>query len=560
MAQAAWPSRIERDFKFFGRSLARPGDMAFTVSANCTQLVWLTRTMAVNISDDLAQTAQRDPDGIALIEPRTGRQVTWAQFDHWADRVAQTLLGRGILAGQRVALVMANGIDLAVAYYGVLRGGLIAVPINPRSTPREISRMVQACSPKIVVADSTSITQVREAETAQGLIVVHRAAAQEGELRFADLLEKASEGRPLAPPDPERSAVVLFTSGATGLPRGVMLSHRALSANLDQLLKIDNPPISLPSDVVLGLLPMFHIYGLNCVLSLSVRVGATVVLVEEFNPAELLAQVKEYQLTYLPVAPPIISAWVGLDALAESLASVRIIVSGASALDPELAQAFAEISGHHVEQGYGLTETSPVLTTTIGDGRAAGTNPISGSVGRPLVGVELELRDLMGQPAVAGDPAQIWVRGPNLFSGYWPDGADGPNDDGWWATGDVGLVDEAGNLSLVDRIRETINISGFNVYPSEIEEALADAPEIENVAVIGIPDERTGEAAVAFVVPSDPQAGEDQVAGAVRDLAMRRLARFKVPSTILVVAALPHSPTGKVAKGRLRALARTSLS
>lgn len=515
--------------------------------------------MAVNVSDDLARTAQIDPEGIALVEPRSGREVTWAEFDQWADRVAQTLLGRGVLAGQRVALVMANGIDLAVAYYGVLRGGLVAVPINPRATPREITRMVEACGPRIVVGDAQSIAQVRQADTGDSMIVVHRAAPLDGEVRFSDLLDRAAEAAPVAPPDPERLAVILFTSGATGLPRGVMLTHRALSANLDQLLRIESPPILVRDDVVLGLLPMFHVYGLNCVLSLSVRVGARVVLVEEFNAAELLGQLRELAITYLPIAPPVISAWAGLDGLRDALRDVRLIVSGASALDPEVAEAFRSLSGHPVEQGYGLTETSPVLTTTLGDGREPGQLPPPGSVGRPLDGVEISMRDLLGQPAAAGDPAQIWVRGANLFSGYWPDGTDGPDAEGWWATGDLGLLDDDGNLVLVDRLRETINVSGFNVYPSEVEEAVADAPGVAAVAVIGVPDDRTGEAVVAFVVPSDPEDQAAPIEQSVRDLAAIRLARFKVPSQIHVVAALPHSPTGKVAKGRLRALAGTDL-
>lgn len=515
--------------------------------------------MAVNVSDDLRVAARRDPDGIALIEPRTERQVTWSEFDQWADRVAQTLLGRGILAGQRVALVMANGIDLAVAYYGVLRGGMVAVPINPRATTRELSRMVEACAPKLVVADAQSITQVRQAETGDSKIVVVRAAPREGELRFAELLEQASASLPVAPRDAEALAVILFTSGATGLPRGAMLTHRALSADVDQLVRVDSPPVVTPDDVVLGLLPMFHVYGLNCVLSLAVRVGASVVLVEEFDPATLLGEVAARGITNLPVAPPVISAWVGLSGLDEALAGVRLIVSGASALDPEVAQAFHALSGHPVEQGYGLTETAPVLTTTIGDGRDPGELPPAGSVGRALPGVEIAMRDLLGQPPATGDPAQIWVRGDNLFSGYWPDGDDGPDAEGWWATGDIGLLDDAGNLMLVDRLRETINVSGFNVYPSEVEEAVSEASGVAGVAVIGVPDERTGEAVVAFVVPHDPEADSDVVEAAVRDLAVERLARFKVPSRILVVAALPHSPTGKVAKGRLRALARTEL-
>ncbi|MCD9154040.1 class I adenylate-forming enzyme family protein [Aeromicrobium duanguangcaii] len=516
--------------------------------------------MAVNVSDDLRETARRDPEGIALIEPRTDRHVTWAEFDQWADRVAQTLLSRGVLAGQRVALVMANGIDLAVAYYGVLRGGMVAVPINPRATPREISRMVEACAPKIVVGDAQSITQVRQADTGESLIVVHRAAPEEGELRFGALLEHAVDSTPVAPADPESLAVVLFTSGATGLPRGVMLTHRALSADIDQLLRIDHPPVITPDDVVLGLLPMFHVYGLNCVLSLSVRAGAAVVLVEEFDPSGLLSEIAEHGITNLPVAPPVISAWVGLEGLREALAGVRLIVSGASALDPELAEAFHALSGQPVEQGYGLTETAPVVTTTVGDGREPGVVPPAGSVGRPLPGVEIALRDFLGQRAAPGDPAQIFVRGDNLFSGYWPDGEDGPDAEGWWGTGDIGLLDDAGNLVLVDRLRETITVSGFNVYPSEIEEAVAEAPGVASVAVIGVPDDRTGEAVVAFVVPEDPEGDAAPVETAVRELAAQRLARFKVPSRILVVAALPHSPTGKVAKGRLRALARKELT
>lgn len=513
--------------------------------------------MTVNVSDDLRESARRDPEGIALIEPRTDRRVTWAEFDQWADRVAQTLLARGVLAGQRVALVMSNGIDLAVAYYGVLRGGLVAVPINPRATPREISRMVAACSPKIVVGDAQSITQVRQADTGDSLIVVHRAAPQEGELRFGALLDQARDAAPVAPRDPESLAVVLFTSGATGLPRGVMLTHRALAADIDQLLQIESPPVITSDDVVLGLLPMFHVYGLNCVLALSVRAGATVVLIEEFHPGTLLGDIVDHGITNLPLAPQVIQALVGLEGLAEALAGVRLIVSGASALDPELAQAFHALSGKPVEQGYGLTETSPVVTTTVGDGREPGELPPAGSVGRPLPGVEIALRDFLGQPAAPGDPAQVYVRGANLFSGYWPDGSDGPDADGWWATGDIGLLDDQDNLVLVDRLKETINVSGFNVYPSEIEEAIVDAPGVESVAVIGVEDERTGEAVVAFVVPDDPEGDAAPVEEAVRAIAAERLARFKVPSRVIVVAALPHSPTGKVAKGRLRALVRS---
>lgn len=507
------------------------------------------------MSDDLARIAQENPDGIALVEPRSGREVTWAEFDEWADRVGQSLLGRGLMAGQRVALVMANGIDLCVAYYGVLRCGMVAVPINPRSTVRELSRMIAESAPKLVVADAQSITQVRQAETGDATIVVHRAAAEPGEVRFTELLEKAVDSKPFAPKDPELLAVVMFTAGATAKPRGVMLSHRALISNIDQLQQIE-PPTMDSEDVVLGLLPMFHVYGLNCILGNAVRVGAKIVLLDAFDPAYVLKQIVEYQVTDVPIAPAVISKWVDLPQLKDSLASVRRVISGATTLDPELAERFRESSGHPVEQGYGLTETAPVITTTFVNAREQGTSPTPGSVGQTIPGVEIELRDALGGPATPGDPAQIWVRGTNLFSGYWPHGSGGPGPEGWWFTGDLGFLGENNELFLVERMGEKITVSGFGVYPSEVEELLLEVPGVEQVAVIAAPHEVTGESIVAFVVASDADADSAALTETLAAYAADNLARFKRPGQIVVVAGLPHSPSGKVAKGRLRAIAR----
>lgn len=511
--------------------------------------------MSANVSEDLARAAERHPDRVALIEPRSGREITWAEFDEWVDRVAQTLLSRGLVAGQRVALVMANGIDLCVAYYGVLRGGMVAVPINPRSTPREISRMVSESTPKIIVGDSESIMRVRSADTGDATIVVHRAAPEDGELRFGALLSHAVESSPMAPLDPEALAVVLFTSGATAKPRGVMLSHRSLRANINQLQALV-PPALTSDDVVLGLLPMFHIYGLNCVLGQAVRVGARVILVDSFDPEVVLHQIAEYGITDVPLSPVVIHRWVDLPGLPESLTTVRRIVSGATTLEPELAERFRQASGHAVEQGYGLTETAPVITTTFVGDRPDGAGPTPGSVGWALPDIELELRDSLGGRPIPGDPAQIWVRGDNLFSGYWPEGRGGPDEDGWWLTGDLGLIDDDGQLTLVDRMGEMITVSGFRVYPSEIEEVLLELGSVEQAAVVGVPDERTGQAVVAFVVPRDTEADDSVIIAAVTEHAAENLARFKLPSRVVVVDGLPHSPTGKVAKGRLRGLAR----
>jgi long-chain acyl-CoA synthetase len=201
-------------------------------------------------------------------------------------------------------------------------------------------------------------------------------------------------------------------------------------------------------------------------------------------------------------------------------------------------------AGVTVHQGYGLTETAPVVSTTLASERVK-----PGSVGRAIPGVQVRLLDEAGDPVEDDDPGEIWVRGDNLFSGYWPDGAGGPDPSGWWGTGDVAVADPDGDLFLVDRRKELVLVSGFNVYPREVEDAIAEHPDVGEVAVIAVPDPRTGEAVKAFVVPR-PGARlrpEDVTAHCAT-----RLARFKRPTVVVVVAELPHSATGKVAKGRLR--------
>jgi long-chain acyl-CoA synthetase len=289
---------------------------------------------------------------------------------------------------------------------------------------------------------------------------------------------------------------------------------------------------------------MFHAFGLNAVLGWAVATGAALIIEQRFDPEETLDLVGKYGVTRLPLAPPALHTLLGRADLREALRSVKVVLTGASALDRTLADRFEQVSGHFVHQGYGLTEASPGVTTTLGE-----SEPKPGSVGRPLPNVELRIADEQGEGVEGDDPGEILIRGGNLFSGYWPDGVDGPDADGWYRTGDVGYVDADGDLFLVDRLRELIIVSGFNVFPSEVEEVLVAAPGVREAAVIGMPSEETGEAVKAFVVP---QADSTVDVAAVRDYAEGRLARFKSPVEIEVVDQLPHSVTGKVAKGRLR--------
>jgi long-chain acyl-CoA synthetase len=335
-----------------------------------------------------------------------------------------------------------------------------------------------------------------------------------------------------------------------------MLTHRALLANVEQVASVQ-PPMIHSDDVVLGVLPLFHVYGLGAVLGGVIRHRAKLVLAERFDPEGTLDLVEDEACSVVPVAPPVFTAWQGVDALAERLGPVRMILSGSAPLAAETVEEFGALAQVPIHQGYGLTEASPVVTSTL---RSAEVKP--GSVGAALDGIDIRLVDDEGVPlddSAVDDPGEIQIRGRNLFSGYWPDGHDGPADDGWWSTGDVGFLDGDGDLFLVDRVKELIIVSGFNVYPTEVEAVLEGVDGVRQAAVLGVPDETTGEAVVAYVVPD---AGEvtrpvaEAVVDAVRSAAAEQLAPYKRPVRVEVVTALPRTVTGKIRKGELRGAER----
>lgn len=516
--------------------------------------------MVVNVSEYLRAAAEADPERTAIIAvgsaERERRELSYSDLDTAADSVARALTGRGLVAGASVGLVMANRVDLPIAYFGIIRSGMVAVPLNPRSTPDEISRRLGDAKAKLVLCDATGAAAVREATSALACsVVVDGVPAADGETSFEDFIAEAPDITPVASQDPEALAAILYTSGASGEPKGVMLSHRALAANIDQAASVE-PPLVTADDVVLGLLPMFHIYGLNAVLGFAVRARASVVMVDGFNPDGVLALIRDEGVTNVPLAPPVIAAWAGREDLRAALTNVRIVVSGASPLDPALAAAFEESAGKPVHQGYGMTEAAPVIATTLASSGGPEHSPKPGVVGHPLPGVDVRIVDSHGAAAAPGDVGQIAIRGANLFSGHWPAGHEGPDEQGWYLTGDLGFLDDDGDLAVVDRLKDLVIVSGFNVYPSEVEDVIAGVEGVGAAAVVGIPDEQTGEAVLAFVVPKDPSIDQQQLRTAIDARCGERLARFKVPATIEVVANLPYSATGKIAKERLRAMAR----
>ncbi|MBO9522466.1 MAG: acyl--CoA ligase [Nocardioidaceae bacterium] len=521
--------------------------------------------MATNLAELLETAARTEPDKIAVSEAATGRTVTWAALDDLADRVAHGLSAAGMVAGYRVMIATTNRIEFVASYLGVLRARMVAVPVNPRSATGEVLRMLVDSGSRMVIADPSTISLVRAAVAgvaeaiaagAEGhpdapappRIVSIGTTLEPGERSWDHLVLETGDPVP-GETDPESLAVLLYTSGTSGRPRAAMLSHRALRANIDQVAEVE-PAMITGRDVVFGVLPLFHVYGLNAVLGQVVRQHARIVLVDGFDPEGSLDIVEDEAISVLPVAPPVFAYWMQLPGLEDRLGPVRTVLSGSAPLDPDLVEAFEKRTGIRVQQGYGLTEAAPVVTSTL-----CSTDPDRRSVGAALPGIELRLVDEDGRPPEDEDGGEILVRGANLFSGYWPDGADGPDEDGWWPTGDVGYLDAAGDLILVDRLKELVIVSGFNVYPSEVEEVIAELAEVDGVAVIGVDDELTGEAVVAYVKPAG-EVDPGTLAERVRTHAAGRLAGFKQPSVIHVVEALPYTVTGKVQKGRLRATER----
>ncbi|GAA3655735.1 long-chain fatty acid--CoA ligase [Nocardioides ginsengisoli] len=508
----------------------------------------------------VAEAAADLPDRLAVVEAG-GRGLTWAELDEEVSRVATGLGTAGVLAGHRVLFALGNRLEFVTTYLGVLRAQAVAVPVNPGSTPAELAGMLVDSGARMAIADDATADAVREAI---GRTEVAAAARDEGrplprivrvggaaapdELAYDDL--RAPDPTPVPPlQDPEKLAVLLYTSGTSGLPRAAMLTHRALLANVEQVATVE-PPMIHPDDVVLGVLPLFHVYGLGAVLGGVIRHRAKLVLTDRFDPEGTLDLIEDEACSVVPVAPPVFAAWRGLDALAERLGPVRMMLSGSAPLAAETVEEFSALAQVPIHQGYGLTEASPVVTSTLQSDEVK-----AGSVGAALEGIDLRLVDEEGVPldgSAADDPGEIQIRGRNLFSGYWPDGADGPGDDGWWSTGDVGFLDGDGDLFLVDRVKELIIVSGFNVYPTEVEAVLAEVEGIRQAAVLGTPDERTGEAVVAYVVPGDPAADHDALVAAVRARAEELLAPYKRPGRIEVVDALPRTVTGKIRKGQLR--------
>jgi long-chain acyl-CoA synthetase len=490
--------------------------------------------MNENLAHNLTASAERYPDSPALrIDDVV---ITYSDLDDATARVAGLLRERGLEPGDRVGIMLPNVPQFAFAYYGVLRAGGVVVPMNVLLKQREVEFYLGDPEAKLIFAWHEFADAAEQGAAAVGAECI--------------LVEPVSFGRLLAGAEPVRevadraaddTAVILYTSGTTGKPKGAELTHSNLAINAD----VSKALFSLGhEDVILGTLPLFHAFGQTCGLNAAISAGTSLTLIPRFSAEAALAAIERDRVTVFEGVPTMFSALLHHPERERfDVSTLRVCVSGGAALPVEVLRGFEEAFGCVVLEGYGLSETSPVACFNHPDRERK-----PGSIGTPIEGVEMRLVDDHRETVAPDEVGEIAIRGHNVMKGYWnrPEAtADAIDSAGWFYSGDIARVDEDGCYFIVDRKKELIIRGGYNVYPREIEEVLYEHPAVREAAVIGIPHADLGEEVGAAVALKD---GENVTESDIRDYVKANVAAYKYPRHVWFVDELPKGPTGKILK------------
>jgi long-chain acyl-CoA synthetase len=492
----------------------------------------------MNLAENLTRSATEHPDRVAL--KLDGAELTYAQLDEASARVAGLLRSKGIEPGDRVGIMLPNVPYFAACYYGVLRLGGVVVPMNVLLKARETGFYLSDPQAKAVFAwhEFAEAAQAGAAEAGAECIEV-----KPGE--FEALLAAAEPAPEVSDRDPDDTAVILYTSGTTGTPKGAELTHANLARNVQcfaDFTDIDE------TSVVLGALPLFHSFGQTCGLNAAVRAGACLSLIPRFDPGKALEIIDRDRVNVFEGVPTMYAAMLHHpDKESFDTSCLELCASGGSAMPVEVMKAFEEAFGCMILEGYGLSETSPVASFNHPDRERK-----PGSIGTPIEGVEMKLVDDDGNEVGEGEPGEIVIRGHNVMKGYWnrPDAsAEAIDAEGWFATGDVATVDADGYFFIVDRKKDLIIRGGYNVYPREVEEVIYEHPAVREAAVVGVPHDELGEEVGAAVALKEGAAvSEDELQAHVKE----QVAAYKYPRLVWFVDELPKGPTGKILKREIK--------
>ena len=494
-----------------------------------------------NLARNLLDTATRYPDRLAVRLDDT--VFDYAGLLDAASRMATLLRARGVEPGDRVALQLPNVTAFPIAFYGALIAGAVVVPMNPQLKAREVQYYLSDSGARLVVVGEQSAEAGMEGAGAAGtdaLVVGPRGPAEMPAER-AGLVERNNTD----------TAVILYTSGTTGHPKGAELTHANLTSNartfVDTILRAG------PDDVIMGCLPLFHVFGLTCGLNSAVASGACLTMIPRFDGGKALQVIGRDRVTIFEGVPTMYSAMLHDPGRgAADLSTLRACVSGGSAMPVEVMKAFEKEFGCIVMEGYGLSETSPLATFNHPDKPRK-----PGTVGTPVRGMQLRLVDNSGADVAAGEVGEIAIRGEGVMKGYWgrPEATAEAIPDGWFRTGDLASRDKEGYYTIVDRKKDLIIRAGYNVYPREIEEVLYEHPGVAEAAVVGIRHTRLGEEVGAAVVLKPGASAESDE---LKDFVKTRVAAYKYPRHVWLAEALPKGPSGKILRRDVRPPAGTS--
>ncbi|HSS03956.1 MAG TPA: long-chain fatty acid--CoA ligase [Solirubrobacterales bacterium] len=490
--------------------------------------------MPLNLASLLSENAERSPDAPAI---RLGDiELSYAELDDRSARLATLLREAGVEPGDRVGVMLPNVPEFPVAYYGVLRAGGVVVPMNVLLKRREIAFYLEDSGAKLLLAWHGFCEEARGGSTDGGaeLIEVEPAAFAASLAGLEPLPEMAESAE-------EDTAVILYTSGTTGKPKGAELTHANLARNADVSSRTTSEIGA--GDVVLGALPLFHSFGQTVAMNASLSVGACLTLVTKFDPGEALATMQRDGVTHFYGVPTMYGALLHHPERERfDTSALRICITGGASMPVEVLRGFEEAFGAKVMEGYGLSETSPVACSNHPDRERK-----PGSIGTPIEGVEMRVVDENDQPVEQGEVGEIVIRGHNIMKGYWqrPEATEEAMRGGWFHSGDMARTDEDGYFFIVDRKKDLIIRGGYNVYPREVEEVLYEHPKIREAAVVGVPHDQWGEEIGAAVVLHE---GEELSAEEASAYVKERIAAYKYPRVVWFLDDLPKGPTGKILK------------
>ncbi|RJQ26845.1 MAG: long-chain fatty acid--CoA ligase [Peptococcaceae bacterium] len=479
-----------------------------------------------------------------------GTELTYRSLGNMVDKMAGALAGMGIKKGDRVAVMLPNCPQLVVAYYGVLKAGAVVVMTNPMYMEKEITHQLNdAGAETIIVLDLLypRVQNVRESTALKSVVVASLfpgASAPDNTIGFDELINRAEPEPPQVKIDPKVDLALLqYTGGTTGVAKGAMLTHYNLVVNTIQCKEVTGGNFQPGEEKILEVLPLFHVYGMTAGMNLAVAVAGAQILIPRFEIDWVLQAINDCRPTLFPGAPTIYIAVLNHPKIEEyDISSIKFCLSGSASLPVEVAAQFERLTGGRLVEGYGLTETSPVVAV----------NPLfgvrkPGSIGQPVPDTDCRIVDLeTGERELpAGETGELIVRGPQVMKGYWnmPEETALVLRNGWLYTGDIARMDEDGYIFIVDRKKDLIIAGGFNIYPRDVEEILYEHSKVAEAAVIGVPDEYRGETVKAFIVLKE---GETAAAEEIIAFCRERLAAYKIPRIVEFREQLPKTIIGKV--------------